>query len=68
MGKFKIVFIDGKEIEIEAINFSVASVLAAYGRLKCGGSTHKELGIDEKRSKQILDSRQAHAGMTTVNR
>lgn len=48
MKKFKIVFMDGKEEEIEASKFITACVLAAYTRLQSGAQTAKELIVNEK--------------------
>lgn len=54
MNKFKIVFLDGAEIEVKALNFSVAYVLAAYSRLKSGDAAAHQLLINTKASCVVL--------------
>jgi hypothetical protein len=49
MSNFKIAFMDGKEMEVEAANFSVAFVLAAYSRVVCGDKQTKQLMINQKK-------------------
>jgi hypothetical protein len=49
MTKFKIVFMDGKEVEQDGLNFQCACVLAAYARLQDGSKTHQELEVNEYR-------------------
>jgi len=60
MNKFKVVFLDGKEMKVTALNFSVACVLAKYKRIGNGYASHRELMIDEKKS-SIIKTKRGHA-------
>ena len=54
MNKYKIVFLDGAEIEVKAINFSAAYVQAAYSRVKSGEAAARQLLINTKASCLVL--------------
>jgi len=49
MRTFKIVFKDGKSINVAAVNFIRACVFASYRRAKQGATLAKELLVDEKK-------------------
>jgi hypothetical protein len=59
MTKFKIVFLDGKEIKVKALNFSAAYITAAYSRIKSGEASVRQLIIDEKASSIIGPKRRS---------
>lgn len=48
---------DGKEIEVEAYNFTVACVLAAYSRVVCGDRHARQLMVDQSKSYVIKASK-----------
>ena len=50
MCKFVIVFIDGAEVEVDAVGFSVAKIMAAHQRVIEGATKHTELTADDSRS------------------
>lgn len=50
MAKFSIVFLDGRNVDVEAIGFSVAKVKAAYKRMVDGAKRYTELTSDDKKS------------------
>lgn len=52
MSIFSIVFLDEKEITVEADGFSVAKVKAAYQRVEGGATRHVELTVDDAKSSQ----------------
>jgi hypothetical protein len=54
MNKFKIVFLDGAKVEVKALNFSTAYVLAAHSRVKSGDATAHQLLINTKASCVVL--------------
>lgn len=54
MNKFKIVFLDGTEIEVKALNFSAAYILAAYSRVKSGDAQPRQLFINTEASCVVL--------------
>lgn len=56
MSKFKIVFLDGKEIKVKALNFSEACTSAKHSRLQAGEAQVNQLFIDEKAC-SIIDSK-----------
>lgn len=56
MHKFKIVFLDGAEIEVKSIDFSTAYVQAAYLRVKSGDAAARQLLINTKESCLVVPS------------
>ena len=58
MNKFKIVFLDDKEIEVEAVNFSSAYVLAAYSWVKAGNASALQLLINGKASSMVAPAKE----------
>jgi hypothetical protein len=57
MSKFKIVFLDGKEIEIEALNFSAVYISAAYSRMQSGETSMRQLFMNEKACSIVVSKR-----------
>lgn len=50
MAVYTIVFLDGCEVTVEAVCFSVAKVMAAHERVQSGATMHTQLVSDDKES------------------
>lgn len=50
MSHFVIVFLDGEEVGVDAVGFSVAKVKASFMRVLAGFRSHKELTVDDGKS------------------